>query len=190
MPTTFDFGEFPTFTTARLTLRQVAPEDADGMMRLFSDARVLTYLNMEPMDTPEKASGFINWLRGAYERQEGLDWTIRTHAGEFVGMCGMYQWNKNDRRIDLGYHILPDFWGRGYATEAVHAMLGWAFEALDLHRVQADCTDGNIGSERVLLKCGFTLEGIWRESCWEHGRFVNIRQFGLLRREYLQTGAG
>ena len=39
-------------------------------------------------------------------------------------------------------------------------------------------------SERVLLKCGFKLEGIWRESCWEHERFVDIKQFGLLRREF------
>lgn len=183
----FDFGEFPILTTARLTLRQIAPDDAEGMMRLFSDPRVLTYLNLAPMDTLERANEFIGWLRGAYAQQEGVDWTITTQAGELVGMCGMYQWDRANRRIDLGYHILPDVWGRGYATEATHAMLGWAFDALDLHRVQADCTDGNIGSERVLLKCGFTLEGIWRENCWEHGRFVNIRQFGLLRREYLKS---
>ena len=186
MPDLFDFSSFPVLQTSRLTLRRMTLDDADSMMRLFGDARVLTYLNQAPMDTREKALEFIDWLRGNYERHEAIDWTITTHDGDFVGMCGLYQWNRNDRRIDLGYHILPDVWGRGYATEATHAMLGWGFAALDLHRVQADCTDGHGASERVLLKCGFTLEGIWRESCFEHGRFVNIRQFGLLRREYNQ----
>jgi [ribosomal protein S5]-alanine N-acetyltransferase len=53
-----------------------------------------------------------------------------------------------------------------------------------VHRIQADCTDGNVASERVMLKCGFTYEGTWRQACWDHGRFVDIKQFGLLRRDY------
>ncbi|MCA9904967.1 MAG: GNAT family N-acetyltransferase, partial [Anaerolineae bacterium] len=70
-------------------------------------------------------------------------------------------------------------------TEATHAVVRWCFDNLDLHRVQADCTAGNIASERVLEKVGFTYEGTWRESVFEHGRFVDIKQYGLLRREYV-----
>ncbi len=99
-------------------------------------------------------------------------------------MCGAASWDRDNRHIEIGYHILPSLWGQGYATEAAQAIIGWCFENLDLHRIQGDCTDGNIGSERVMLKCGFKAEGVWRESCWEHGRFVDIKQFGLLRREF------
>lgn len=185
MQTPFDFSTFPILTTERLRLRQITHEDAEGMMAIFGDPAVLRYLNHEPKDTPEKAIGLIDWLADNYRKQEGIDWGITLHgADRLVGMCGAYQWDRSNRRIDIGYHIVPAHWGRGYATEAARAITGWCFEHLGVHRVQADCTDGNIGSERVLLKCGFTVEGIWRESCWEHGRFVDIKQFGLLRREF------
>ncbi len=60
----------------------------------------------------------------------------------------------------------------------------WCFENLDLHRIQADCDVENVASARVLEKVGFTLEGIWREREFERGRFVSLKQYGLLRREY------
>lgn len=185
METLFDFSHFPVLTTARLRLRQMSHADTEGIMALFSDPQVLRFLNLPPTDTPEKAIGLIDWLAGNYTQQEGIDWAITLQGDDrLIGMCGAYSWQRSDRRIDIGYHITPAHWGQGYATEAARAIIGWCFEHLNLHRIQADCTDGNIGSERVLLKCGFTLEGTWRESCWEHGRFVNIKQFGLLRREF------
>lgn len=185
MSPVFDFSTFPILITDRLRLRQITHADAEGMMAIFGDPAVLRFLNNPPVDTPEKAIGMIDWLAGNYQQREGIDWGITLHGDDrLIGMCGAYQWDRANRRIDIGYHIAPAHWGRGYATEAARAIIDWCFQNLDLHRIQADCTDGNLASERVLLKCGFTVEGIWRESCWEHGRFVSIRQFGLLRNEF------
>ena len=163
-------------------------DDADAMIELFSSPEVLRYLNHDPTDTHEKAIGMIDWLNGTFENHEAVQWAITLKDApddRLIGTCGNYMWEKEDRKIDVGYHVVPSHWGKGYATEACHAVVRWSFENLNLHRVQADCTVGNIASERVLLKCGFQVEGVWRESCWEHGRFVDIKQFGLLRREYL-----
>jgi [ribosomal protein S5]-alanine N-acetyltransferase len=119
----------------------------------------------------------------------GVDWGV-TLRGEdrVVGLCGCYGWDRENRRVDIGYHMEPSLWGKGYATEAARAIVGWCFDNLNVHRVQADCTEGNIASERVMVKLGFTFEGLWRENCWEHGRFVNLKQFGLLRREWAIGG--
>ncbi len=185
MSTIFDFTIFPILTTERLRLRQITRTDSGDMMALFGAPEMLRFLNNPPVDTPEKAVNMIDWLAGNYQKQEEIDWGITLHGDDhLIGMCGCYQWERSNRHIDIGYHILPEQWGKGYATEATHAVLRWAFDNLNLHRIQADCTDGNIASERVLLKCGFKVEGIWRESCWEHERFVDIKQFGLLRRDY------
>lgn len=185
MTTLFDFSAFPILDTPRLHLRQMTHADAEAIMELFSDPRVLAYLNQDPTDTRDKAIGMIDWLNGGYERHEFVTWAITVQGQpRLIGMCGNYAWEKEHRRADIGYHILPSQWGKGYATEAAHAILAWTFEHFDLHRIQADTTSGNIASERVMLKCGFQLEGVWREQCWEHGRFVDIKQFGLLRREY------
>jgi [ribosomal protein S5]-alanine N-acetyltransferase len=188
MPPIFDFSSFPILTTDRLHLRQITRADAQAFQAIFGSPAVLRFLNLPLVDTHEKAIGMIDWFANNYQKQEGIDWAITLHTevgpNPVIGMCGAYPWERSDRHVDIGYHLLPSHWGQGYATEATRAVIRWCFENLDVHRIQADCTDGNIASERVLLKCGFTLEGIWRESCWEHERFVDLKQFGLLRREY------
>jgi ribosomal-protein-alanine N-acetyltransferase len=179
----FDFSAFPILTTERLRLRQITHADADSMIAIFGSPEMMRYLSQPPTETHEQAVGLIDWFAGNYEQQIGIDWAI-THDEQMIGMCGLYGWDRENRHVDLGYHVIPSYWGQGYATEAAKAIIGWGFYLLDVHRIQADCTDGNIGSERVMLKCGFKYEGLWRESCWEHGRFVDIKQFGLLRREF------
>ncbi len=189
MPEVFDFSTFPILTTERLRLRRLTYDDAPALMAIFGDPQVLRYLNNDPMDTPDKARSFVDWLNKQYEQYEGVNWGITLKGDDHViGMCGTYAWERDNRHVDIGYHIVPAHWGHGYATEATRANIGWCFENLNVHRIQADCTDGNLASERVLLKCGFKVEGIWRESCWEHGRFVDIKQFGLLRREFESAG--
>jgi [ribosomal protein S5]-alanine N-acetyltransferase len=188
MADVYDFTEFPMLHSKRLQLRQLSHTDADKMMELFSSPEVLHFLDLEPCDSREKALGLIDWLNAGFAQKESLQWAITLReTGRWIGTCGNIGWDRENRHIEIGYNILPADWGHGYATEATHAMLRWSFENMDLHRIQADCTEGNIASERVMLKCGFKLEGIARESCWEHGRFVNIKRFGLLRREYLST---
>jgi ribosomal-protein-alanine N-acetyltransferase len=185
MTTPFDFSTFPELTTPRLILRQLTHADAEAMMRIFGDPAMLAYLNIDPVTTPEKAVGLIDWLNGPVSGNSGVQWAfaLRT-TGEVIGTGGAAAWDPENRKVDIGYHIAHAHWGHGYATEAARAMIGWCFDALNAHRVQADCTEGNIASERVMQKCGFTYEGTWRENCWEHGRFVNLKQYGLLVHEY------
>ncbi|MFW5748585.1 MAG: GNAT family N-acetyltransferase [Chloroflexota bacterium] len=185
MTTAFDFKVFPVITTERLILRQFTHADAAEMIALFGSPDVLRFLNMAPVDTRQKAIDMIDWFNGDFARQAGAHWAItRTGADGVIGHCGFYAWERAHRRVDIGYHILPAYWGHGCATEAAQAVVDWCFASMGLHRIQADCTAGNDASERVMIKCGFTLEGVWRESCWEHGRFVDIRQYGLLAREH------
>ncbi len=180
----FDFSTFPALATERLRLRQLRAEDAGAVMAIFGDPHILRFLNMPPIDTLAKAGELIGWFNGNYASHEAVQWAIALRDDDrMIGTCGTYAWDRENRHVDIGYHIQYDHWGQGYATEATRALVDWCFAHLDVHRIQADCTEGNIASERVMLKCGFQLEGVWRESCWEHGRFVNIRQFGLLRHE-------
>lgn len=182
---TFDFSHFPVLTTERLRLRQLTHADAEAIMAVFGSEAMLRYLNIDPVTTTDKAIGLIDWLNHEFEEGKGVNWGITLRENDrVIGTCGNYGWDKNDRKVDIGYHIAERLWGKGYATEVARAVVRWCFDNFNVHRVQADCTEGNIGSERVLLKCGFTHEGTWRESCWEHGRFVNIKQFGLLHREF------
>jgi ribosomal-protein-alanine N-acetyltransferase len=186
MANTYDFSEFPKLETERLKLRQLRHEDAENIVALFTSPEVLQFLDLEPTDSREKALGLIDWFNGLFEGKESLQWAVTLKDDTWIGTCGNYAWEKDNRKIEIGYNILPAYWGKGYATEATHAILRWSFENLDLHRIEGDCTDGNIASEKVMLNCGFQYEGTRREDHWEHGRFVDTKLFGLLRRDYLR----
>lgn len=182
----FDFSTFPVLQTERLSLRQLTHADAPVINRLFSDPQVIEFMSEPPLETDEKAIALIDWLNGHFINQVAARWGITVQGEDSViGTIGFHHWDREHRHADLGYDLLPEYWGRGYATEAACAVVGWCFDKLDLNRMQADCTVGNERSERVMRKLGFQYEGTWREQYWEHERFVDIKQFGLLRREWI-----
>jgi ribosomal-protein-alanine N-acetyltransferase len=187
MDAIFDFSYFPILKTEHLRLRQLTYDDADSLIAIFGDPQVLRYLSGDPpCNTRKEAVKIIDWMQSWFYEKGGLRWGITLRGDDkVIGTCGFHFLSRENRHCDIGYDLQPAYWGRGYVTEATHAMVRWCFENLDLHRIQADCTAGNIGSERVLEKVGFTHEGTWRENCFEHERFISLKQYGLLRREYL-----
>lgn len=183
----FDFSFFPVLETERLLLRRMTHEDADALAVIYGDPAVLRYIVIEPpCETTEQATWWIDHFDEQFQLHQGMRWAITRceNPTQLIGICGFYLWHQDHRRVDIGYGLHPGWWRQGYMTEAIHAVVRWCFDNLNLNRIQADCNDDNIGSQQVLLKVGFRLEGTWRESHFEYGRFVNVQQYGLLRREY------
>ena len=92
------------------------------------------------------------------------------------------------RSAALGYCLGEASWGHGYATEAARAVLQWAFDTLDLNRVQAETDTRNAASARVLEKLGFVREGTLREDCVVNGDVSDSWVYGLLRRQWHWRG--
>lgn len=80
-------------------------------------------------------------------------------AGLFTGCCGLRPCEGDDHMYELGYHLIPDAWGRGFATEAGEAVVRYAFSKPGIHRLCAGHHPENHASGRVLLKLGFTRTG-------------------------------
>jgi ribosomal-protein-alanine N-acetyltransferase len=185
MANNFDFSIFPELATDRLFLRKLKHSDAKNLNELFSSPKVLMFSNDQIMNSEEKAIELIDKFNNSFKNKNSIQWAITVKNNDaLIGTCGSYDLDRENSKIDIGYLLIPSFWGKGYATEATMAMIKWVFDKLDIHRIQADCTSGHEASENILLKCGFTEEGIWRESTWEHGKYVDIKQFGLLRKEF------
>ena len=102
----------------------------------------------------------------------------------FVGWCSMFKWNPVYRSLAIGYCLDEHAWGKGYTTEAVCAMLRWAYETLDLNRVEAELDARNAASGRLLEKLGFQREGLRREDCIVLGEISDSWIYGLLRRDW------
>ncbi len=82
---------------------------------------------------------------------------------EFIGLFGLKLGNEKYKRAEVWYKIHTDFWNKGYATETLKAVINFGFDALKLHRIQAGCAVGNIGSIKVLEKSGLIKEGRGRQ---------------------------
>ncbi|MFC9961549.1 GNAT family N-acetyltransferase [Streptomyces nigra] len=178
----------PTLHTARLRLRPFTDADAAPLYALHSSAHVMRYWDSPPWTDRARAERFIAVCRTMAEEGTGARVAIdRASDGAFVGWCGLSGWNPDYCSASLGYVLGDAMWGHGYATEAAHALLRWAFETLDLNRVQAEADTRNAASARVLEKMGFVREGTLREDCVVNGDVSDSWVYGLLRREWRQS---
>ncbi|MEI7057735.1 GNAT family protein [Nocardioides sp. CCNWLW239] len=179
----------PTLVTSRLRLRPFTDTDADDLFALQSDAHVLRYWDSPPWTDRARAGQFIARSQEMAEKGDGVRVAIERDS-VFLGWCTFNSWNPDFRSASLGYCLGEVAWGHGYATEAAGAVLTWAFDTLDLNRVQAEADTRNAPSARVLEKLGFTLEGTLREDCVVNGDVSDSWVFGLLRREWFARQAG
>ena len=175
----------PTLQTARLLLRPFAESDIEAICALQSNARVLRYWDSPPWTDRSRADAFIATCRKMEEDQSGARFAIEARGNSaFVGWCATFGWNPVHRSLGIGYCFDEAVWGKGYATEAVRAMLQWAYGALDLNRVEAELDTRNAASARVLEKLGFQQEGLRREDCIVSGEVSDSWIYGLLRRDW------
>jgi RimJ/RimL family protein N-acetyltransferase len=175
----------PTLVTPRLRLRPLEDADAGELFALHSNAAVLRYWDSPAWTERGRADLFLQVCRQMAEQGTGARVAVeRASDGTFLGWCNLNQWNPDYRSASLGYIYGQAAWGRGYATEAARALLGWAYDALDLNRVQAETDTRNVASARVLEKLGFVHEGTLREDCVVNGEVSDSAVYGLLRREW------
>lgn len=176
----------PTLHTARLLLRPFTEADADALYALMSDASVLRYWDAPPWSERSRADRFIANCKKMAEEGTGVRPAIERAAdGVLIGWCHFSNWDPDFRSATIGYCLAEAAWGQGFATEAAGALLQWAFDTLDLNRVESGADTRNRASERVLEKLGFVHEGTRRESCIVNGEVSDDSVYGLLRREWM-----
>lgn len=156
------------FETARLVLRRPCAADAEAIFaRYASDPAVTPYLAWPTHGSVEDTRTFLAWSDAEWAQWPAGPYLIERRGGGLAGSTGL-AFEAPDVAA-TGYVLARDAWGRGYATEALGAMVGLAVE-LGVRRLYALCHAENRASARVLEKCGFRLEGRFAES----GGFPNL----------------
>jgi len=175
----------PTLHKPRLKLRPFSEADAGALFALHTSANVLRYWDSPQWSDCERAGRFIAACRRMADEDSGVRLAIDCDSdGAFIGWCSLTQWNVDYRTASLTYILDEAAWGHGYAAEAARGLLRWAFDTLDLNRVQAETDTRNEASARVLQKLGFVREGMLREDCVVNGEVSDSFVFGLLRRDW------
>lgn len=171
--------------TARLDLRPLALSDGDAVFALRSDPIVQRYGSHPAWTERRTAVDYIERnMRAMAAGTDAQFAIVRRADAVVVGTCTLYQLDAQCRLAQLGYALRAAEWGRGYAAEAVTALLDWGFDALELNRVEADVDPRNAPSLRAMERLGFTREGHLRERWIVGGEVCDSLIFGLLAREW------
>ncbi|OUR93925.1 GNAT family N-acetyltransferase [Flavobacteriales bacterium 34_180_T64] len=146
--------------TDRLILRDLRPSDDKDMFELDSNSSVHQYLGNNPFTHIEQSQKNIKSILSQYEANGIGRWALIEKSSEkFMGWSGLrlnteYEMNGHSNYMDIGYRLLPEFWGKGFATESSIAALNYAFNTMKLKLVNGITKIDNAASHTVLLKIG------------------------------------
>jgi RimJ/RimL family protein N-acetyltransferase len=148
-------ASIPVLETKRLALRAPRLEDAKTVAALANDRRIAE--NVARIPHPYKISDAEAFIAGANIAGGDAVFLITLRDGTVVGACGV---TALEQTPELGYWLGVPYWGKGYATEALHAVIDYAFTDLGHTALQAGARVTNPASRRVLEKCGFQWTGV------------------------------
>ncbi|KDQ53666.1 hypothetical protein JAAARDRAFT_136698 [Jaapia argillacea MUCL 33604] len=170
------------FETERLILRAYRDSDLGDMLRLRNNPvtqRLMTHDYILPAG--------IKYIESVQKwATESLFAVIVTSkpGGDFMGLCHLQVPSRKNRDADLGVAFLPEYWGKGYGTEAISFVVEHGFRWLALHRVSLVVYEGNTRAIKVYKNLGFREEGRKRKANWVDGKWEDIIQMGLLEDEW------
>jgi len=151
----FREGSIPVLETKRLALRMPRLGDAKALAALANDRRIAE--NTARIPHPYKLADAESFINGANKGATDAAFLITLGGKTTIGACGV---TTLDDQAELGYWLGVAHWGKGYATEALHAVIDYAFTDLDHQALNAGARVTNPASRRVLEKCGFQWTGV------------------------------
>lgn len=147
--------------TERLIIREITLDDAESMLQLYSNPIVQKYTGDPLVESLSEIKNLIeeHKIKDYNNLGYGRWAVIMKSSNAFAGWSGLKYLPEFDK-IDLGYRFLPEFWGKGIATEAGLAIIKYGFEELDLKQIIAIAFPENHASIRVMQKVGMTFDKI------------------------------
>lgn len=173
--------------TQRLLIRNFTNPDLEPFLAYRNDPEVAKHQSWSLPYPRSRAEHFIREMKDVHAPKQG-EWLQLAlelkETGELIGDVAFCIKEEDVRQATIGFTIASAFWQKGYAAEALTALLGYLFEDIDLHRVVADCDTENIGSWKTLEKLGFRREAHFVENLLINKKYTSEYYYGMLQREW------
>lgn len=174
--------ETPVLLTPRLRLRRPEERDAPDIYAALSDAEAMTYLNRSVATRPEEGLEMVRFAHQMERDGVMLRWAVALRETDaYAGSCMLFSFDRRDQRAEIGFALARAYWGQGYMTEAARAVIAHAWDALGLHRLEAEVHPDNAAALALLARLGFEQEGRRRERWCIDGVFNDTIVLGLVR---------
>lgn len=178
----------PSFTTQRLIVRQIEEADAEGLHAAFGNPEAMRFWDSPATETVADSAGRIKSALSGSLIKHGV-WAIVEHSGGFVGMVNYHHREAQNRRLELGWIVVPAYWRQGMMTEAARPVLDFCFSRLNTHRIEALIEPENVASLALAARLGFVRESdLLRDRLCVGGSFRSVLMYGLLQTDWKRRG--
>ncbi|WP_404451525.1 GNAT family N-acetyltransferase [Virgibacillus necropolis] len=179
--------EFPTLETKRLKLIHIDHQYDQAFFEIMSNDTVTEFYGMDSLKSVDQAIKIIDSFEDTFSKKQGMRWgIIWKETNAFIGTIGLNNLSNWSKRAEIGYELHPDHWRKGITTEAIEAVLNYAFHNLGLFRMGAVTFPDNVSSNNLLEKIGFTKEGILRGYLYQDSQSHDALVFSILRTEWVE----
>ncbi len=177
--------DLPLLQGQHIRLRGFRQDDIDDLHALYSDPAVTLYWSFPAWTQRTQADDLLQHAMVSRSADKILCWAIADSGNDrLIGSLTLFNINRAQGRADIGYALHSAQWGKGYAKEALHLVLGYAFDTLKLRRIEADIDPRNTGSCKLVERLGFHHEGLLRERWLVDNALQDSAIYGLLAREW------
>ncbi|MCH7549867.1 MAG: GNAT family N-acetyltransferase [Candidatus Krumholzibacteriota bacterium] len=182
----FDVGtRLPTLEGERVALRWLTEADVPALYTIFSDPDVCRYWSSPPMGSIEDAKRLLKEIHQCFRERSLFQWGIaRLDDDHVIGTCTLADLHPVHRRAEVGFALEKASWGQGLVREVLPLVFTFAFDTLDLHRIEADIDPANTPSIRIVESFGFQREGYLRERYHVGDIIQDALMYGLLRSDW------
>lgn len=175
------FDQFPELESDRLRFRQLTMRDAETLFEIRSNPHVMRFMDTESMQSIADAEDLIKYLNESFKTRTGINWAIEEKStNAFTGYFGIWRIDAKHCRGEIGYALHPDYWGKGYMSEAATRLIEFGFRDLNLHSIEANVNPENQSSIKLLEKTGFRKEAYFRENYLFNNEFKDSVIYSLL----------
>lgn len=165
--------------SANLLLRPVRDTDIEFVFQGLSHAEVIRYYGVSFISL-EQTKIQMDWYATLEREKTGRWWAICDHRDEhFYGAIGFNDIHPAHHRAEIGFWLMPAYWGKGFVSEAASLIIKHAFEEISLHRLYAYVETDNTNSKKLLQKLQFVNEGTMKEYEMKNGKWIDMEIYAL-----------
>ncbi|MDG2431793.1 GNAT family protein [Flavobacterium sp.] len=174
-------AKFPTLKTERLLLRQFVASDIENVFKGLSHPDIIQYYGVS-YQTMEATKEQMDFFADLEKEETGIWWAICSLDNQiFYGAGGLNNLNKEHKKAEIGFWLLPDFWGQGIMNQAMPLLCDYGFDKLGLHRIEGIVETKNTNCKKAMAKLNFNLEGTMRECEIKNGKFISLDIYAKLK---------
>lgn len=177
------------FNSERLLFREFSKDDYHLFSSVYSNEEIMKYAYMDQINDEETMVEYFGKVIIDGEnnlRRNSYEFAVFSKEGTFIGLALIllaYHFSKV-KHGEIGYFLLPQYWGKGFATEIAETLTDICFRELKMHKVVASCNADNTQSEKVMKKIGMFKEGELRKERFKNGKWDNELYYGILAEEW------